>query len=303
MEIRNKMADQNFAEVKFTLRNGIKMPAVGLGTFRIRDPAVVYSAVDSALAVGYRLFDTAAVYQNERFLGDALRDLLPKYGLQRSDIYVTTKLSPSDQSAELVPKAFSKSLENLGLQYIDLYLIHFPGAARINSSDPKNEALRNETWNAITKLYDTGKVKAIGVSNFTVRHLRQLQKSSTIEPMVNQVEWHPHYYESDLLEYCNTHNIRLQAYCSFGGQAIRNNSLMEDPVVRDISAKHNATPAQVLLTWALQRGIAVIPKSVTPQRIKENIQLSMRMSPEELSLLDSLRNNGLKYAWDPNPIA
>ncbi|XP_034829357.1 uncharacterized oxidoreductase YtbE-like [Maniola hyperantus] len=295
-------AEGNFSDIQFTLSNGVKMPAVGLGTYRIRNNEVLYNAVDNALEAGYRLFDTAAVYQNEQYLGNALRDLLPKYGLTRQDIFITTKLSPSDLGGN-VSKAFNTSLENLGLEYIDLYLIHFPGASRIHAQNSNNAELRIETWNAFTKLYDQGKVKAIGVSNFTVRHLTELAKATTVGPMVNQVEWHPHYYQRDLQQYCKDHNILLQAYCSFGGLAVSNNSLMEDLVVVDIAAKYNATSAQVLLAWALHRGVAVIPKSTTPQRIKENIQLNFKLSESDLSQIDKLGAVNCKYAWDPNPVA
>ncbi|CAH2241774.1 jg16337 [Pararge aegeria aegeria] len=296
-------AEGNYGNLQFTLSNGVKMPAVGLGTYRIRNNEVLYKAVDCALEAGYRLFDTAAVYHNEQYLGNALRELLPKYGLTRQDIYITTKLSPSDLGGSNVAKAFNTSLENLSLDYIDLYLIHFPGASKIPAQSSKNAELRIETWNEITKLYDQGKVKAIGVSNFTVRHLTELAKATAVEPMLNQVEWHPHYYQPLLLQYCNDHKIRLQAYCSFGGLAISNSSLMEDPVVVDIAQKYNATSAQILLAWALHQGIAVIPKSTTEHRIKENIQLNFKLTTEDISQINTLGSINCKYSWDPTPIA
>lgn len=294
---------QHLGNLQFTLRNGVKMPAVGLGTFRVRDSEVIYKAVDYALAAGYRLFDTAAVYQNEKFLGNALKQLLPKYGLVREDIFVTTKLSPSDLGAKYVQSAFDTSLRNLGLDYIDLYLIHFPGAAKINAQSPKNASLRMETWKVFTKLYDEGKVRAIGVSNFTVKHLAQLMESSDVAPMVNQVEWHPHYYQNDLLKYCVSNDIRVQAYCSFGGLAVSNTSLIDDPIIKDISRQQQASPAQVLLAWAVEKGVAVIPKSTNQHRIIENIQINLNLSHKDISLIDSLGSANCKYAWDPNPIA
>ncbi|CAH0720026.1 unnamed protein product, partial [Brenthis ino] len=296
-------AKQNLGDLQFVFRNGVKMPAVGLGTYRVRDNEVLHRAIDYALGAGYRLFDTAAVYHNEKFLGNALRQLLPKHGLVREDVFITTKLSPSDLGGEFVQNAFETSLQNLGFDYIDLYLIHFPGAARINAQNPRNAALRVETWDAFTKLYEQGKVKAIGVSNFTVKHLSQLAEGSNVLPMVNQVEWHPHYYQTDLLNYCESNNIRLQAYCSFGGLAISNNSLVDDPIIKDISRTYQVTPAQVLLAWAIQKGVAVIPKSTNEHRIKENIQINFRLSQNDLSLINSLGSINCKYAWDPNPIA
>ncbi|XP_023937841.2 uncharacterized oxidoreductase YtbE [Bicyclus anynana] len=295
---------ENYGDLQFNLSNGVTMPAVGLGTYRVRNSEELYVAVDNALEAGYRLFDTAAVYYNEKHLGHALRRLLPKYGLQRKDIFITTKLSPSDLGgASVVSNALNTSLDNLGLDYIDLYLIHFPGAAGIPAQSPKNAELRVEAWTEIIKQYKLGKIKAIGVSNFTVRHLTQLANATDLTPMVNQVEWHPHYYQPDLLQYCNDHNIRLQAYCSFGGLAINNKSLFDDLVVVDISRKHSATPAQVLLSWAVHQGVAVIPKSTTPQRIKENIQLNFGLSDKDISQINSLGAVNCKYAWDPNPIA
>ncbi|XP_050348466.1 uncharacterized oxidoreductase YtbE-like isoform X1 [Nymphalis io] len=293
----------NLGDVKFILRNGVKMPAVGLGTFRIRNSEVLYRTVDYALEAGYRLFDTAAVYQNELFLGYALRKLLPKHGLTREDVFITTKLAPADLSGDRVADAFKKSSDNIGLDYIDLYLIHFPGAANINAQNPKNAVLRVEAWKEIIKLYDQGKAKAIGVSNFTIKHLTELAEATDVEPMVNQIEWHPHYYQDDMLQYCESHNIRIQAYCSFGGLAVSNNTLMEESIVREIYGKYKATPAQVLLAWSLQRGVAVIPKSLTPHRIKSNIQINFRLSQEDLVRLDSLGKANIKYAWDPHNIA
>lgn len=293
----------NLGDAKFILKNGIKMPAVGLGTYRIRNSDVLFRTVDCALAAGYRLFDTAAVYQNELFLGYALRKLLPKHGLTREDVFVTTKLSPAALSGDLVADAFRKSFDNIGLDYIDLYLIHFPGAAKLNAQSPQNKELRIEAWKEFIKLYDQGKVKAIGVSNFTITHLTELIEATGIEPMVNQVEWHPHYFQPDLLQYCDSHNIRLQAYCSFGGLAVSNNTLMEEPIVRQIYAKYKATPAQVLLAWSLQRGVAVIPKSLTPHRIKSNIQINFRLTQEDLAQLDTLGAANMKYSWDPKLVA
>ncbi|KAM3968525.1 putative oxidoreductase YtbE [Aphomia sociella] len=299
-------ASTDFAyNAKFTLCNGTIMPAVGLGTYRIRRADVIMNTVDYALDAGYRMFDTAAVYGNEYHLKDAFQTLLPKYGLEREDIFITTKLSPSDHgSREVTERAYRKSLENLGLEYVDLYLIHFPGTSRIPSDDVLNIKIRNQTWAGLAKLYDEGLVKAIGVSNFTVRHLREIMSTNHgVVPTVNQVEWHPYYYQSDLLEYCKTNNIVLQAYCSFGGTSSANMSLMQDPAVKNIAKKLNVTCAQVLLKWALQQGVAVIPKSTNPDRIRENISLKFKIPEEDIKALNALGKHMIKYAWDPNPVA
>ncbi|CAK1588818.1 unnamed protein product [Parnassius mnemosyne] len=292
------------SSMTFTLNNGIKLPAVGLGTYRVRQPDVIMQAVDEALAAGYRLFDTAAVYGNEGALGDAFRMLLPKYNLEREDIFITTKLSSAEHgNSNVVKQAYQRSLDNFGVDYIDLFLIHFPGAAKLPSGDPRNAKLRASTWQGLVDLYDEGCVNSIGVSNFTLRHLKDLNvKATGVCPVVNQVEWHPYYYQEDLRAYCMKNEICLQAYCSFGGTSHEDTSLLKDPVVRSIAERHEATCAQVLLAWALQQDVAVIPKSVDPARIRENITIEFRLTEHEIKALNALGSKKQKYAWDPNII-
>ncbi|CAG9130487.1 unnamed protein product [Plutella xylostella] len=289
---------------KFVLNNGLEMPAVGMGTYRIRNESVLMQAVDDALRTGYRMFDTAAVYGNEQYLKKAFNQLLPKYGLEREDIFITTKMAPSDHGGnEITEKAFLKSLDNLGLEYIDLYLIHFPGTARIPTTDPRNKELRGNTWAKLVEIYDSGKVKAIGVSNYTVRHLKELAANSHgLMPAVNQVEWHPYYFQPELLKYCNDNDILLQAYCSLGGTSAQNASLLEDPVVVNIAKKLNVTRPQLLLAWAIQQGVAVIPKSTNPEHIKQNIELEFVIPKSDLEALNGLGRNNIKYAWDPSEV-
>ncbi|KAJ2954381.1 hypothetical protein O0L34_g2645 [Tuta absoluta] len=295
---------ENFANIKFKLNNGHEMPAVGLGTYRIRRPDDVMKVVDYALDAGYRMFDTAAVYGNEPYLKTAFQTLLPKYGLERSDIFVTTKLSPSFHGGiDIVKPAFEKSLDNLGSGHGDMVLIHFPGSAKVPADDPRNRELRAATWASLEELYDQGLVNAIGVSNFTVQHLQELLANHCIVPAVNQVEWHPQYYQKELLEFCKEKDIVLQAYSSLGGTSTSNFSLLNHPVVQNIAQKINKTSAQVLLMWALQQDVAVIPKSTNPQRIKENITLDFRLSNEDMKMLDAIgEKHTHKYAWDPNAI-
>ncbi|XP_053624495.1 uncharacterized oxidoreductase YtbE-like [Plodia interpunctella] len=290
---------------KFILNNGKVMPAIGLGTFRIRNGDVVMKVMDWALNAGYRMFDTAAVYGNESHLKIALKTLLPKYGLEREDIFITTKLSPSDHGTkEIVEHAYKKSLENLGLDYVDLYLIHFPGTAGIPSNHINNKHIRNETWKALAELYKEGRIKAIGVSNFTVVHLEQLMANNYgVIPAVNQVEWHPYYQPQDVLIYCKKNNILLQAYCSFGGTSSVNMSMMQDPGVNKIAKTLNVSCAQVLLAWALQQGIAVIPKSTSQARINENISINFTIPNEDMKVLNALGSRKIKYAWDPTEVA
>ncbi|XP_041987898.1 uncharacterized oxidoreductase YtbE-like [Aricia agestis] len=292
----------NYAYKKITLSNGYEMPAIGFGTYRIRESEILHGTLDAALGAGYRMFDTAAVYGNEQFLGDSLRHLLPKYGLTRQDVFITTKLSPSDHGYHNVQKALEKSLNNLGMEYVDLYLIHFPGTAKMSADNPMNQKLRSETWHAMVNMYRQGKAKCIGVSNFTVKHLIQLTDHSSIVPMVNQVEWHPYYYQPELHQYCQDNDICLQAYCSLGGTSMGNMELLEEPLVRSIATRYNVTPAQVALLWALQQDVAVIPKSVNPEHIGSNIHIKVNLSQMDLLLLDSLNKN-VKYAWDPSLVA
>ncbi|XP_050683658.1 glyoxal reductase-like [Leptidea sinapis] len=291
----------DFGKTNIILKNGYKIPAVGIGTYRVRNYEDMYMLVDGALAAGYRLFDTASVYNNEHWLGAALRTLLPKYELDRRDIFITTKLGPSDHGKDAALKAFTKSLNNLNLGYIDMYLIHFPGASKVDSKSPKNAELRAESWKALEELYSEGKLNAIGVSNYTVKHLEEIISNHSNVPVVNQVEWHPFYYQMDLLDFCRKNSIVMQAYCSFGGTSNGDSSLLEHPLVNCIANNHSISAAQVLLLWALQQGIMVIPKSTKSEHIHQNIQLQDRLSSNEIELLFDL---GLqpKIAWDPTSI-
>ncbi|XP_075990807.1 putative oxidoreductase YtbE [Anticarsia gemmatalis] len=298
------MDPESYTTTKFTLNNGTTIPGVGFGTYRIRCGDVIMKVVDEALAAGYRMFDTAAVYHNEGHLKKAFQTLLPKYGLEREEIFITTKLSPSDHgSLEVVRKAYKHSLDNLGLDYVDLYLIHFPGTAKLACDDKRNIDIRNMTWASLVDLYDNGLVNAIGVSNFTVKHLQQLLRSNHgVIPAVNQVEWHPFYHQQELLDYCKENDILLQAYCSLGGTSANNDSLLKHPLVTKIANKLEVTNAQVLLRWALQQDIAVIPKSTDPRHIKDNIALNFTIPNEDMRILSDLGSHKIKYAWDPSVV-
>ncbi|KAJ8737520.1 hypothetical protein PYW08_000115 [Mythimna loreyi] len=291
--------------MKFILNTGHAMPAVGLGTYRMRDQAEVLEVVDHALSAGYRMFDTAAVYRNESFLKEAFRILLPRYDLDRDDIFITTKLSPSEHGRPgAIEKAYSASLQNLGTDYIDMYLVHFPGTPKYSIDDKKNTELRHATWESMVELYDRGIVNGIGVSNFTNYHLELLmERNHGVVPAINQVEWHPFYYQMELLDYCKANDIVLQAYCSLGGKSVSNNELLLHPSVTKIAVTLGVTNAQVLLKWALEHNVAIIPKSTNPVHIKQNITLNFDMSPEDMRVLDNLSNkNSVKYAWDPRGV-
>jgi len=285
---------------KITLNNGLKMPIVGFGTFTIRGRELIFKVVEAALLAGYRSFDTAAVYNNEEDIGDAFKTLLPKYNLKREDIFITSKLAPRDQGSSKVYDAVLRSLSALGVSYIDLFLIHWPGVSGIDVASRENKKLRTESWQGLVDLYRAGKLKAVGVSNYTSRHIHDLIAHSTVTPAVNQVEFHPHYRQAeDLLNLCAREGILLQAYSSLGGNST--SSVLEDPQVKEVAGKVGASPAQVVLRWALQMGFAIIPKSVNPERIKENAQLSFELEKEDLETITNIRHRQ-KYCWNPDTV-
>eukprot|EP00928_Gymnodinium_smaydae_P088852 TRINITY_DN72896_c0_g1_i1.p1 TRINITY_DN72896_c0_g1~~TRINITY_DN72896_c0_g1_i1.p1 ORF type:complete len:353 (-),score=78.85 TRINITY_DN72896_c0_g1_i1:75-1133(-) len=291
------------------LPSGTIMPAVGFGTYKLKTADVVEPLL-AALKAGYRLVDTAQVYENEKGVGEALR----KSGLGRADVFIETKVWRSSHGYERTMKACNQSLRNLGVSYLDLYVIHWPGCKtgwplpRGTMCPPDwTPAMRDTgTWRAMEDLYDQGKVKAIGVTNYSVRHLKQLLKVCRIKPMVNQVEFHPRLVQSGLLEFCQKHGIAVQAYASLGsGDAAQAESFFALPPVQAAAKAHGVTPAQVLLRWALQKGCHVVPKSVRAVRVAENAKLfGFKLSAAEVKAIDSL-HTGTRYAWkglDPDTV-
>ncbi|XP_049959406.1 uncharacterized oxidoreductase MSMEG_2408/MSMEI_2347-like isoform X2 [Schistocerca serialis cubense] len=278
----------------YKLNTGREFPMVGFGTYKIKGKNLIYSVIDAALKAGYKSIDTAAVYGNEEDIGLALKDLLPKYNLKRE--------APSDFGRERAVKAVEKSLKNLGVDYIDLYLIHWPGVSSVPVDSSVHRKERFETWETLTNLYNTGCLRAIGVSNYTVRHLAELlDKDNIVKPAVNQVELHPYFRQEQLRTACEKAGILVQAYCSLGGSAGANH-LLNDSTVVEVAQRLGRTPAQVLLRWALQLNAAVIPKSVNPDRIASNIALNFELLPKDMELLNSLKTVK-KFAWDPEIVA
>ena len=264
------------------LNNGIQMPLFGLGTYQAQPGKETKQAVLYALEIGYRLIDTAAMYMNEEAVGEAVRES----GIPREEIFVTTKLWNADHGYEKALAAFDESLERLGLSYIDLYLIHFPV-----------EVLRNESWKALEKILEQGKCKSIGVSNYMIWHLEELLKNSSTIPVVNQVEFNPYLYQKDLLEFCNSHKIVLEAY-----SPLTKGHKLNDPKLGEVASKYSKTPAQILIRWALQKRTIVIPKSSKKERIKENAAVfDFEITPEDMNLLDSFNQN-LRTSWDPSTV-
>ncbi|XP_069036408.1 aldo-keto reductase Mkms_1985 [Lepisosteus oculatus] len=279
------------------LNTGARMPLLGLGTFRLRGAEELRRCVDAALAAGYRGFDTAAVYGNEEELGRALAELLPRHGLRRADVFVTSKLGPRDQGAGAA-EACRRSVARLGAGYLDLYLVHWPGTQGRPAGDPQNRQRRRESWEALEAEHRAGRLRAIGVSNYTPAHLRELLAGCAVPPAVLQVELHPALPQPELLALCGQAGVHLQAYSSLGG-----GQLLAHPVVREVAAARGRAPAQVLLRWGLQRGAGVIPKSGQPARIAENARLfDFQLGPEDMHRLGAL-GSGTRYCWDPNTVA
>ncbi|KGN54283.1 NADPH-dependent aldo-keto reductase, chloroplastic [Cucumis sativus] len=270
----------------FDLNTGAKIPAVGLGTWKA-PPGVVGEAVKTAVKVGYRHIDCAHVYDNEKEVGIALKELFSTGVVQRSDMFITSKLWCSDQAPEDVCKALSKSLEDLQLDYIDLYLIHWPFRTKHGSRGFAPEVMEPlciaETWNAMEGLYASGQARAIGVSNFSTKKLQDLLKIAKVPPAVNQVECHPVWQQPALHNLCKSTGVHLSAYSPLGspGSWLKG-EILKEPILTEIGEKLNKSAAQVALRWGIQSGHSVLPKSVNESRIIQNLSLFDWSIPHEL---------------------
>lgn len=267
-----------------TLHNGVEMPWLGLGVFKVEDGAEAVNAVKDAIVNGYRSIDTAAVYQNEKGVGQGIREGLEATGLKREDLFVTSKVWNSDLGYESTLGAYEASLQKLGLDYLDLYLIHWPV-----------EGKYKDAWRALEKLYNDGKVRAIGVSNFHIHHLEDLMKDAEIKPMVDQVEYHPNLTQKELHAFCKEQGIQLEAW-----SPLMQGKLLDHPVLSEIADRHNKTTAQVIIRWDLQNGVVTIPKSIKEERIKSNSDVfDFELSNEEMEKIDNLNQN-LRCGPDPD---
>ena len=267
-----------------TLNNATSIPQLGLGVWQAQDGIEVETAVLAALDAGYRLIDTAAVYANETGVGNAIRSS----NVPRQELFVTTKLWNADQGYDSTLKAFDKSLKKLGLEYIDLYLIHWPVPAR---------GLFIETWRAFEELYRSGRVKAIGVSNFQPHHLDELLAVATIKPVVNQIELHPYFPQTELRDYGEQHDIAIESWSPIGG---RGGALLKETILHEIGQKYGKSPAQVVIRWHIQNGLVVIPKSVHKQRIEENIMVfDFELDQTDMAAINSLET-GVRVGPDPD---
>jgi diketogulonate reductase-like aldo/keto reductase len=266
-------------ESRLPLRDGHAIPILGLGVYQAPQGEETQTAVRAALAAGYRHIDTARVYQNETDVGQALHDS----GVPRDQVFITTKLWNADHGYEAAILACEASLKRLGLDYLDLFLIHWPVPG-----------LRQESWRALVELQHRGLCRSIGVSNYTVRHLQELLDKTDTPPAVNQVEFHPFLYQQRLQAFCQAQGIVVEAY-----SPLTRGERLDDPVLAGVAALHQKTPAQVLIRWSLQHGLVVLPKSTRPERIRHNAEVfDFTLSDADMALLDGLHED-LRTCWDP----
>ena len=261
-----------------TLNNGVTMPLLGLGVYDMYGQTVE-QAVDWALDIGYRLFDTAAMYRNETEVGNALR----RGGVPRQELFITTKVHNTEQGYDATLRAFDQSLTRLNSDYIDLYLIHWP-----------LKSTRQATWKALETLYAQGRVRAVGVANYLLTFLTELAEYAHIVPAVNQIEFSPYLYLNNEQTYCRAHQIQLQAY-----SPLARGERFNDPRLLALAEQYGKTPAQLMIRWALQHGVSTIPKSASRQRLAENFDVfDFVLSPDDMIRLDNLHEN-LRVVEDP----
>ena len=265
---------------KLILNDGQKLPTVGFGTYKSKGQEGI-EAVSTAISSGYSLIDTAAVYGNEETVGKGIK----ASGASREDIFVTTKLWRENLGYESTKKEFEKSLNRLNLKYIDLYLIHWPANAKNYDNWQKTNA---DTWRAMEELQAAGKIKSIGVSNFFQEHLEALFETAKVIPAVNQIEFHPGYWQQELVSYCKKQNIILEAW-----SPLARGKVFENEVLEEIAKAHNKSVSQVCLRWIIQHEVIAIPKSTNPERIQENIELfDFELTSAEMEKIDHLPKMG-----------
>jgi diketogulonate reductase-like aldo/keto reductase len=265
---------------KVKMNNGIEIPLLGLGTYAITSKKEVENAINSALEAGYRLFDSAAAYYNEKEIGSVIK----KSSVPRKEVFITTKLDNWDHGYDKALRAFDESLKKLDMEYVDLYLIHWPISGK-----------RKESWKALEKIYKDGRAKSIGVSNYTVLHLKELFDYAEIIPAVNQIELNPFVHPKDILEVCRKNNIIVEAYTP-----LARTHKFSHPLIKELTQKYKKTAAQILLRWGVQHDAVVIPKSSHRDRIFENADIfDFEISGEDMERMNKLDEN-LRSSPDPN---
>lgn len=264
-----------------SFHDGNSIPQVGLGVWQAPNDTAV-TAVKAALTAGYRHVDTAAIYENEQGVGEGIR----ASGVDRAEIFLTTKLWNADQGYDAALKAFDASLKRLGTDYVDLYLIHWPAPKRGQFVD---------SWKALIQIQKEGRARSIGVSNFYPEHLQRIIDETGITPVINQIELHPDFPQKEARAYHEKHRIATQSWSPLG-----QGKLLDDPVIAGIAAKHGRTPAQVITRWHIENGLVVIPKSVTPSRIEENFKVfDFKLDAEDMKTFASLEAGGKRIGPDP----
>ena len=264
-----------------TLANGVKIPCIGYGTWQTPGGDVARDSVKKALELGYRHVDTATVYGNEASVGEGIR----LSGVKREDVFLTTKQWTNERGFENTVAAAERALKTLGVDYLDLYLVHWPAVEKLS---PDWAAINAETWRGFEKLYKDGKVRAIGVSNFMPAQLAALKECAEVQPMVDQVEFHPGHIQRNVLDYCRENGIVVEAWSPLGS-----GRLLADPLVNEIGAAHGKSAAQTCVRYALQHGIVPLPKSVTPERIAANADVfDFALTDAEMAALDAMPETG-----------
>lgn len=264
----------------FTLNNGVTLPAIGFGTYLATDGNGEQTIID-ALEVGYRYFDTASFYHNEEEIGHALR----KAGIPREELFLSSKVWKTQMGYEETKKAFQESLEKLGTEYLDMYLIHWP---KETAQDPEWKKKIQDTWRAMEEFYEAGKVRAIGLSNFLPHHIMALKETAKVQPMVNQLELHVGYMQEYALAYCKENDIVVQAWSPLGRRR-----MLEDANVIRMATDYQVTPAMLLLRYLMQRELVVIPKASSKERMKENLEIpEFVISPEDMAFLSCIPQQG-----------
>lgn len=268
-----------------TLNNGIEMPRLGLGVFRVENSSELINAVKVAIKNGYRSIDGAAIYGNEEAMGEGIREGIKEAGISREDLFITSKVWNADLGYESTIAAYEASLNRLGVDYLDLYLIHWPV-----------EGKYKEAWKALEYLYKEGRVRAIGVSNFQVHHLQDLLGDAEVKPVINQIELHPYLSQKNVREFCEKNHIQVEAWSPL----MAGNGLLENEILREIAKKYNKTVAQIVLRWDLQSQVVTIPKSTNERRLIKNIDIfDFNLNKVDIDKIDSL-NQDLRVGPDPD---